>query len=438
MFRWWITGLVCLLIFLVPSNLFISFPTGAEYVTGLRVDYLIPKLFLSDLVALAIILMFLVKKRQRLIPFVGAFLKNQKLKWAVISALLLLLLLVRQSVSVVPMMSQLTLLHLLLGTTLMLVLLQLNLILRNIYVLSSLIVTILFQTVIAVFQWLTQTSVAGFFFLGEPNLRYPLGLAKTLWFGQEKILPYGTTAHPNVLGGIMAVYAVILLYNLLFHSQPKKVKLVTYLALIGGVVTLALTQSVSAIIAFIIGVLVMYIQLRQFPHNYSLLLIEAWKYWLIVIGSCIISIILLNVIAPQYQVVPSIERRARLNTAALELVLQQPIVGVGLTNFTTSLDQSVSQAKVIVPFLQPVHNTLLLSLSEVGLLGIAVICIVAYLLRHSPLTTWQLGWFASRIPLLYLIFVPIALLDHYLLTLQSGQLLMLLSPLLFMKAQAKY
>src|SRR5260221_404184 len=60
--------LIASLIFLIPSNLFLKFLVDSAYVNGLLVDYLLPKLYVSDLpilLMLGIWLFELVKKRAK-------------------------------------------------------------------------------------------------------------------------------------------------------------------------------------------------------------------------------------------------------------------------------------------------------------------------------------------------------------------------------------
>lgn len=75
-------------------------------------------------------------------------------------------------------------------------------------------------------------------------------------------------------------------------------------------------------------------------------------------------------------------------------------------------------------------------MAEVGILGLAAIVGVKKMLqtlnlaRHSHQT---LGWFAPMIPVLFFIFLPLAMVDHYLFTVQAGLLLVAIAPMLFAK-----
>jgi hypothetical protein len=111
----------------------------------------------------------------------------------------------------------------------------------------------------------------------------------------------------------------------------------------------------------------------------------------------------------------SLSRRVTLNQAAIAMIDQRP-QGVGLQAFTTQLER-VSQSREIVRFVQPVHHLGLLWLAETGLLGLVALGVgLIYLKRAQP--TWLTGVILAAIWLL-----PVASLDHYLLTIQTGLLL---------------
>jgi O-antigen ligase len=361
--------------------------------------------------------------------------RNQTLRLTTfLFVILLSLFVLRQLLSQDPLIASITLLRSSIMAALMLILLQLRHTIKSISLVYAMAATIIFQSVVGIYQWSTQSSVGGYLFLGEPNLQQPLGLAKTSWFGKELLLPYGTTAHPNVLGGMLAVYLVALLYLHLstFRKQHKQQIAVVFATVI-GVVTILLTQSMSALIGLSLGILVLILHSRSFHKVHALLFIKVRNIVAIIVLCTLLTMgaIRLATIAQPNQL--SFVRRYQLNDAAIIMIAAYPMQGVGLSNFTVFLDQSLSHEKAIVPFLQPVHNIFLLSFAEVGVLGIAVFVALRQLTRISIHDEHSLGWFSSKIPLIMIVLLPLALLDHYLLTIQTGQLLLALTPLLFMK-----
>lgn len=431
MSRWWFSFLVGLLIFLIPSNLFLAFPSGTEYVGGLRVDYLIPKLYLSDCVMLTILASFLLWKRRT----VRSAIKKHLLvigrdRSIAVALLIIFLFIIRQLYATEPVISMVTMARLGLSITLMLVLMQLTTLVKKSHLVLALTLTISFQSVIALYQWLTQSSVYSYLLLGEPSLQFPLGLAKTVWQGREMILPYGTTAHPNLLGGFLAV-AVVAVALLTWSLKAKVLQRWVIVAVaVTGVCTLLLTHSISAGVALAVGLsLLLYNYYSR--KNHALSYVKASNFLILLMILSLLSLMTLTVASNFLPKNDSIIRRTRLDFAAIELFLRHPIRGTGLTNFTIGLDQSLSREKEIVPFLQPAHNVFLLSLAEVGLLGIAALFSLRHLLRATKLSDRRLGWFSSRLPAVLIMLLPLAILDHYLISLQSGVLVLVVTPFLF-------
>lgn len=121
----------------------------------------------------------------------------------------------------------------------------------------TLVGTLLFQSLLAIFQFHTQRSFSNYLFLGETNLANYSGLAKGVFDGAEKILPYGTTAHPNILGGVLVVFGLLVAQYALAKWQEKnyfKLPVVIYTGLgLVSLYALYLTQSLSAGLGLILS-----------------------------------------------------------------------------------------------------------------------------------------------------------------------------------------
>ncbi|MBD3279331.1 MAG: hypothetical protein GF390_01310, partial [Candidatus Pacebacteria bacterium] len=191
--------LTALLIFLTPSNLFIKFLPTTAYVNGLLIDYLIPKLYLTDLVILGIlglISYLLVKQSGR--P------KLPSLSPVLVVAITVLIL--RQALVPNPLASAWYLLKLLEMAWLFMLLKAQPQLKTSLSVLTALLAALIFQASLAIYQFHTQSSLAGFWFLGEVNLQTFYNMPEASFFGQLSRLPFGTTSHPNVLAGMLVIY----------------------------------------------------------------------------------------------------------------------------------------------------------------------------------------------------------------------------------------
>ncbi len=260
---------------------------------------------------------------------------------------------------------------------------------------TSLLSSLIFQSLLAFYQFFFQQQLFGYLFLGETNLEQYYNLAKG-W--QEKILAYGTTAHPNVLAG----WAVLSWWLLI-----KKTELNKYWKTISTICVIAIllfTQSISALLAFLLALLTIFLKL----NNKTLLILSS-----IIIISAPVSIGFLAKRSNN----PSIWRRHYLNQAAINMIKNKPLFGVGINHFTIFVEK-FAEKQEIVRFVQPAHHFLLLWTAETGILGILILILIILQLWQNKQQTELLTFL--------LIISPILALDHYLLTISTGQLTLFL------------
>ena len=99
------------------------------------------------------------------------------------------------------------------------------------------------------------------------------------------------------------------------------------------------------------------------------------------------------------------QKRMSLNMSALKMIADSPIFGVGEGNFNKRLSE---YQKGSFYWLQPVHNILLLALSEIGIVGVMVFW--NFLKRRLKKINWWMG----------AIIIVTGLVDHYWLTLPQN------------------
>jgi len=345
--------LFALIIFLIPSNLAKHFPQNFSYVNGYLVDYLIPTVYLTDI--LIVILLFLkpVKKIPRpLIVFLSCLLPSVIFshsigpaiyKWLKFLEIGLLAAWIKQY--------------------------------RPSFA-KPLTAAIVFQSILALGQWLNHKSLFGYWFFGEqPYTPSTPGVDKITWFdGSLKTPPLGTTPHPNILAGFLVIGTTLLADK------------ISSLAIFFAAIPLFFTFSLSGWLAFII--------------NKKRLIIPALALMLAFSPS-------LSFLAPE----SSFSRRSELAKISLKMFLDKPLSGVGLNNFTAVME-NYGYISSTVRFLQPVHNIYLLILSETGLLG--MFGFLYLLAKIKP----------NRCLLLLLF---LGLFDHWPLTLQQGLLIISLT-----------
>ncbi|NCN03644.1 MAG: O-antigen ligase family protein [Candidatus Pacebacteria bacterium] len=396
-----------IVLFLVPTNLFLKFLESSAYVNGLQIDYLIPKLYLIDLVIIFSFIFWLFENKKTLIKKIKHF-KNNLFNFIndnKVGSFLIASLIIRQINSYHPIASWWYLSKLFEISLFGLLIYHKRKLLSPVWAMMSLLPTIFFQSIVGLFQFFNQTPVFGYLFLGEANLTKQTGLAKQVINGVERILPYGTTAHPNILGGFLSISLLILIGVLLipklnhkkYHQQPF-----VYGPLGIAIITLGLTFSFSAWLTLLIGIGLLFFKLNdKRAFILSLLIIILSPFFIYSLS--------------RVNNDPSIIRRNYLNHTAVNIFSDHLLWGVGLNNFTTQVE-AYSPTREVVRFTQPSHNSFLLILSETGLIGLGLI---SFIIKKG----WKTFKKNQQSTKYLLLLLPILTLDHYLIT-NSSMLLM--------------
>jgi O-antigen ligase len=419
-----------ILVFLVPTNLAYHWVTKEAYISGVLVDYLIPKLYISDIVILLLLILYLGKKGKRKL---GNWLKQNTKRSTWVIATILLVLFIRGVTSTVPLASiwyWIKILELFLFYLWVQNGFKINDLRFKNLLITPLSLAIIFQSLVGLYQFVAQKSLVGYILLGETNLTTTSVIAKVPLLGRLMILPYGTTPHPNVLAGFLAIGMIWLWLITRFKVKLKPyqnlLKLVSFML---APVVLVLSQAVSAWLALGLAIVVIGLGKTNSKQRFRLLIVS---------GLALIAIFL--VYRSTWSVVSSdsITRRITLNQIAWEMIKDNPLLGVGLNNFTARMSE-YGQVQANTRFLQPVHNVYLLWLAETGLAGLLIIfAVINYLVKSGEKRVvsnvkgrkMKMGTVFSTS---YLFFIPvlmlliIGLVDHYPLTLQTGQLMLVLS-----------
>lgn len=390
------------LIFSIPTNLFKTFLVETAYVRGLQVDYLIPKFHLSDifLIMLFFALVFRAENRKFLTKKVKAL--QYKPALGIFGVLLIFF----QATSVHPIVALLFLLRIFILTITGVIVANNTHLLKSQITITAVKITLIFQSLLAWYQYLTQGSLLNYYFFGETNLNAYAGIAQSSLLGVQKILPYGTTAHPNILAGVLTIFTLFLYNNL---SKNSKIKHTEVLMLMLSVSAILLTQSISALFGLLFGFAFIYFNKK---NKISLTLKKVSQLFLFL--NIFVIFFLFALSSQNINSPTSISRRNFLNTASLTMLQSAPITGEGLQNFTAHLEEN-STNREVVRFIQPVHNILLLILSETGFIGIMLITLVLLPIVKNERKIQH--------PEYLIAVLPIMVLDHYLLTIQSGLLL---------------
>lgn len=407
--------LTLLLIFL-PTQLAKHFFNQASLVAGTRVDYLLPTIYLTDIFVLLIFVFWFIRKRKTL------FNKTLKTRTTFIDKYLLIFL-VAILVNVI-LSAQKELAFLKLGKILEMVFLAFYLYQEEIpfkLIINYLLVGAVYSSFLGIAQFVKQGSLGGLlWFLGERTFTVGTpGIAKAEIFGRLYLRPYATFPHPNVLGGYLAL---LLPFLPIINNRDKKIsRYVFQLVFILILIALFLTFSRIAIIAGLLGFIASLVIAGKPKKTARTFIFKQllFMFMLILLFSTFITGRFSNLFQATNE---SIVQRKELTLAAIAMINHNPLFGIGLGNFLTSLS-SVCQYCLQNGFYQPVHNLFLLVGAETGIFGLIFLIyllLLAFQGNQKRLKTDRL----LLITWLQIIFL--SLFDHYFYTLQQGQLLFIL------------
>jgi hypothetical protein len=308
-------------------------------------------------------------------------------------------------------------------------------------------VSVIFISTIAIIQFLLQSSLGGpFWLLGERtftavtpaiakvNLCLPIieNWSLKIDHCRMALRPYSIFSHPNSLAGFLLV-AIIFLSSLrgaIPHflqiiwrrgnpvrncSQLLPVSCYWFIVAL-ATIALTLTFSRTAWLAAVV-VLILWLIPKYLPFLKKYL-IQNTTYFILflsILSPFALSHLSSSAIFPSV----SIEYRLALFQAAQSIITQHPLLGIGLNNFIPALPQHLP-APPTLSLLQPVHNIFWLILSETGLLGLSF-ALWGLFATLKRITTNQLPTSFSLILVAVLI---TGATDHYWLTLPQNQLLL--------------
>jgi O-antigen ligase len=264
--------------------------------------------------------------------------------------------------------------------------------------------------VIGIGQFVFGKTLGGpLYYFGERsfNISTP-GIALVTIFGRNFLRVYSTFSHPNSLAGYLGVGILILL-----HTYSKKEFVRKLLGIMLICLAFLLTFSLSAFIG--IGVcLVFLILIRKKKFNKKNVILFPVVILLISLALPFFSKIALQ---SKINFSQSVNQRLKMSLAAGKFISQKFFAGQGLNTFVINGSKS-GYLGYYLWLLQPVHNTVLLIFSEVGILGLLLFFWMAVKSFGRALLLNNKSF------ILVLAFIlTTGLFDHYWFTLQQNMLL---------------
>lgn len=384
------------LIFLIPTQLGMHFFIPESYISGIRIDYLAPTLYMTDLVIIILALITLysilqTKKRTILTKKIQILFYN-KLVMGIFC-----LVCINIIFSIEPILSLYKYLKLFECIVLFFLIRSAQIPINN--VLRIILFSALLQLVLVIQQIFHHGSVQGiWYFFGERSfdLGTP-GIAKISLQGIEMLRGYGTFSHPNSLAGFY-----LLLYGfVLFYKPFQKHALLQKLFFATSSLLIFFSFSKIAIIGFL-G-----FTIYKILHDKSNCVICR-------LSQIILPIVLASIFLSGGGDPDSMGKRFWLMMSSIQIIKENILGGVGFGNYL------ISQSKFSIPysyfFLQPVHNIFLLAIAE---LGIPLVFFIFYFLFQILKQVWK----SPAIRVVFIIILFTGMFDHYWLTLQQNILL---------------
>lgn len=303
--------LISFLSFLLPTQLGLHLNSLSSTVYGFQIDYLIPTIYLTDLIALTIILLEIRKIKFKF--------------WYVFFYVIFALLNISISDLFLPSLykwvkiTELILLGLIILNT------------RKFDVFKHFIKPLSFSMfivcVLGILQFLNKGSIGGlFYWLGE----------RSFIFSDPNVapFPYSTFSHPNSFAGFLMVFGIFLL-QLKVKFNPKYFWILLILILIN----LLLTNSLNVYMTI---VFLSFVMVKKNSAFLFLTFDTSQRF---------------------------ITHRLELIKASIQMIKENLSLGVGLNNFIPNLPK-VTNTYLNAWELQPVHNIFLLIFSETGIIGL--------------------------------------------------------------------
>lgn len=244
------------------------------------------------------------------------------------------------------------------------------------------------QSTFALLQFIIQRVFASTLLGISEQLPPTLGVSVIETNAGRFLRAYGTLPHPNILGGFLVV--CIFFAGFLALTTNPRPRLIATTASIFITFALLLTFSRSALLGLVVGLI--FCAILTTLHQRAL----AWSWLATIAATLIISaLIFLPLLLPRLTANTRLEQLS--TTTRVESIQQAVTVlnehttwftGVGIYNYTQAVYNMIDDQK---PgwWYQPVHNTPLLVLTEIGVIG-SILFLILFLFFIPKTFRWIL------------------------------------------------
>ncbi len=290
------------------------------------------------------------------------------------------------------------------------------------YLIGAFLSAGLIQSILAIYQFITQKVFASKFLGMASQSPDILGVPVIENNGERILRAFGSLPHPNILAGLL-VFCTLLTITFVFYQ--KKYHKILYFSFFLNCLALLTTASRSGIIALTIAIIFLYL-FKKTNFNYQ----NLHRFTLIFITVIILfSILLPGALSQRFNsnnrlTQSSNNERIGSYVMATRVFLQYPITGTGLGNYTLGLFK-LNSSRPGYEY-QPLHNAWLLPLIETGIIGLITIIIFFIGIFNTLKEFWQKKESTQTFPFIIAIIIAmgiINLFDHYLYSFYFGLML---------------
>ncbi len=388
-------------VFFLPSQLALHFWPESAFVFGIRVDYLSPSIYFTDILIIGLLFIFIINEGHLLLNFIS---KN-----IIYFITLFVLLILNTYFSSLPFATfykwSKILEYIFFGLYIYIrkdFLGQKNML--KVFVVSTIAISLL-----AITQFLLQRTTDFMWIFGERTFsKNTPGIALVQINGSNFLRSYSILPHPNSLAGYLGISMI-----LLFFSISLKKRNLWFLYLLPIFSAFVLTFSITAFIAIVVVLIAFALLKNKYFKDYLL------KY---LIFFCVLFSLVLPVFSERIinTFIPSqnIRERIELSYISGKMSTENVWLGEGVNTFIIN-SVRYKRHDTYLWLLQPVHNIFLLTLSESGMFGL--LFLMSYLYKSIFLSISRKSFVLTLVCVFLLV---TGLSDHYWVTIQQNFLLL--------------
>lgn len=402
-----------LLVFFISFQVGFHFWPSFTYISGVRIDYLSPTLYLLDI----IVCFFILLSIPNFPKFKKYYIENRLFK--VLFSLFILSLILNSFLAKSPQTHIFGIIKLiefaLLGFSISLFFRK-----RHVrFFVDALALSAVISSILAVWQFFQQSSAGGFwYFLGERTFNsLTIGIS-TVNLNEQMLRSYGSFPHPNVLAFFLLTAIVFIIFRLRFEKNVyEKIFLISSFMLSTTALFFTFSRSVI-LLAICFFIYAIYTKLKA---NIRLLVVS-----LVVVFALLYFVFSSQILSYQF-LLRGFDFRQELYIQSYEILLKNPYFGIGLNNFFV---HQAPLIKTISPIIyQPVHNIFVLALLSVGIFAFWIfpylfVLAIRSLMNKIQIANYELRSFYGSVLFLIISIGIVGVFDHFFLTLEQGQIML--------------